>query len=991
MSLPLYEYQQEAKVGILKNFDEGAKKILLQMPTGAGKTRLFSNIVSEKYMESDSFHALFVAHTEELIDQIGKTLSEYGIKYAFVKSGRNQDINNRIQIASIQSLRNRAEYDEINFDLIVIDEAHRTPADSYIELFERFPKANFLGVTATPFRMDGEILKDYYDKIVIGPSIGSLVNKEKKLSPFKYYTPKEEWGFLNDIKISQGDYNESELESHFNIPEIRAKIIEAYFKYCHGKKGIVYAINKNHALKLYADFLSNNIRAAYILSGETSAEKRVRILKKFKNGDYKVLINVNIFTEGFDSPDVDFVQLARPTKSLILYIQQVGRALRKTANKKFAIVLDNAGLALEHGIFYQEFDWQYIFENGLDTDYYDNKNQQSISKNLKERIEPIDIIEGDSELELIQFGEIEEETEVILDFFPEKLLRLFEYIKNAKIIRNEYTDVQTIKAVEHLEPKLYNIANANFDFFNQIQSDIDGLEKKINAIDFENKINPKEIEKIQNINDQLKKFTNDLKIKITDKNLKDIAKNNGIDYEFLFELYRNNIDLDKYIAELQNQDDEILKCRTSINKKKAVQDEIIEKSKLGIKFIFENEKSVVKLSSNTNIENTEINFEKIQKSLVDKILNDDSLRNKEILKSVLRSLQKIPTDSEFRSEIEKVYNQHSKKLDVPGIGVSKKDELSSLIKKYAVTSKENLALSNFNKKHKTEFTFYNTLKLFEDVLRSNNVFKTIELELIQNSSRFGYFKGTLNKKHQDIAYEYNLELNTIKAIASRLKGKISKIYVDVFKCLNRDEKEFLDSIAPKFKSFAILSMKDLKVINDEFDTSFSTSGLELILTLLYETEDYRVLNHDKFKNIYIFKKITKVELINIFKNEIGYPSNKPSSKILNLNRYPSIYNNIEDFKTILKHEYEPLDIKVDENNLEIIFRESETVIGKICTLFKDNDNEWMTASQVYERLDAKLKLKYLASDISADFLSRKSKFERRYEDKTRNQEYRLKD
>lgn len=345
--------------------------VMLQMPTGTGKTRLFTSIVKDihKYSEEakTAYRVLILAHRNELIEQISYSIGQkYLVAHGLIVANRDIDLTYPTQVASIQTLTNRLKKNHrFNFDVIIIDEAHHSLADSYTAIIDRFPGAKILGVTATPYRMNGAGFTKIFQDLITSPQIQDFIN-EKWLSPYAYYSIKpnsEIQKMIDNISEFEidGDYSEKYLSEKFDTLKIRSKIIDNYKKYAPGKKGIVYTINKLHNERVCEEFRKIGVKADFIDSSTSSAKRQEKV-KLFRNGEIEVLCNVNIFTEGFDCPDVEFIQLARPTKSLSLYLQQVGRGLRPHPLKSKVVFIDNVGLYNKFGLPSSKRNWRHYFE-----------------------------------------------------------------------------------------------------------------------------------------------------------------------------------------------------------------------------------------------------------------------------------------------------------------------------------------------------------------------------------------------------------------------------------------------------------------------------------------------------------------------------------------------------------------------------------------------------------------------------------------------------
>ena len=411
----LRKYQQEAKEAIFKAWDKN-DNIMFQMPTGTGKTRLFTSLIKDiLYRDKRDGKIVIIAHRKELIDQISKSLTLYEIDHALIISRKKRDLSKRVQVASIASLMNaktrkKTEYKELNIDYIVIDEAHHAMARTYAMMCQRYKSAKKLGVTATPWRMNhsGFMFFDcykrkqpYFQKLIKSKPISWFIS-EQYLSPYTYYSiqdKSETRKLIDSIKTYDkfGDYAETELVRKFNTKVIRAKLLDSYLRLAKGKKGIIYAINRAHGKDICKQYEEADLKVAYIDS-ETKQSDRDNIIKQFKEGSVEILVNVNIFSEGFDCPDIEFIQLGRPTKSLAMYLQQVGRGLRPTKDKPHCVILDNVGLYSTFGLPDANRQWEHHFKGTkVEIDEHPTKDNKGLGMSI-----PLQVIQGDEDMVMIQ-------------------------------------------------------------------------------------------------------------------------------------------------------------------------------------------------------------------------------------------------------------------------------------------------------------------------------------------------------------------------------------------------------------------------------------------------------------------------------------------------------------------------------------------------------------------------------------------------------------
>ena len=252
--------------------------------------------------------------------------------------------------------------------LIVIDEAHHALADTYAELWRRYPEAKKLGMTATPCRMNGKGFTDLFDKLISGWSIAEFVRRGY-LSVFDYVSIRresEEQRLINELKRrgTDGDYQIKEMNEKLNRQTSIERLYDAMKRYADGKKGIVYAISIEHARNI-AEYYSRRGVKAVAIDSRTPRATRKALVADFKAGRIKVMVNVDVFSEGFDCPDVEFVQMGRPTLSLAKYLQQIGRGLRMSKGKDACMLIDNVGLYRVFGLPHVQRDWQAMFEGRM--------------------------------------------------------------------------------------------------------------------------------------------------------------------------------------------------------------------------------------------------------------------------------------------------------------------------------------------------------------------------------------------------------------------------------------------------------------------------------------------------------------------------------------------------------------------------------------------------------------------------------------------------
>ena len=361
--IKLFDYQEDMKERIEKAL-RLHRSVMAQMPTGTGKTYLLTAVIDSFVSNNPIEKVWIVAHRRELVSQIDETVR----KFHSYSASNSSSLLSSVKAMSIQWLMRH--YDEIEEEpgMIVIDEAHHALAKTYKEMWERFPKAKFLGLTATPCRLNGKGFTDLFDVLVQSWDVPEFISKGR-LATYDFVSIKSDGvtqRLINSLQKrgADGDYQNKEMDMLLNKKPSIERLYRSLEEYGKDRKGIVYAINISHAQKITKLYQEHGVKAIAIDS-KTPATERQQDIEAFKKGDIQVLVNVDIFSEGFDCPDVEFVQLARPTLSLAKYLQMVGRGLRVAKGKKHCVIIDNVGLYRVFGLPSQVWNWNAMFEGKL--------------------------------------------------------------------------------------------------------------------------------------------------------------------------------------------------------------------------------------------------------------------------------------------------------------------------------------------------------------------------------------------------------------------------------------------------------------------------------------------------------------------------------------------------------------------------------------------------------------------------------------------------
>jgi len=346
----LRDYQTRVLDESREAYRQRHRAVLLCMPTGAGKTVTASTVVHSASNKGNV--TWWLTHRRELAGQASKTFHELGIPHGTVQAGFVSNPHACVQVASIQTIARRL--DELpEPDLIVFDETHHIGASSWDALFHKFPRARILGLTATPWRLDGQGLGRWYSTMIMGPTTAELI-AQGSLSPYRLFAPAAP--DLSAVATSAGDYQRGALAKAMDKPQIVGDAIGHYSKLCPGKRAVVFAAGVENSRNIVGQFLGAGIPAEHV-DGSMPVEARDAAVDRFRSGQTLILSNSDLFGEGFDVPAIEAAILLRPTKSLSLHLQQVGRALRPAEGKREAIILDHAGNSLLHGLPDDDRDW----------------------------------------------------------------------------------------------------------------------------------------------------------------------------------------------------------------------------------------------------------------------------------------------------------------------------------------------------------------------------------------------------------------------------------------------------------------------------------------------------------------------------------------------------------------------------------------------------------------------------------------------------------
>lgn len=342
MSIDLRDYQHEILDGARARLRTGDRRVLIVAPTGSGKTALTATMINRA--ASRSRRCVFVVHRRELIRQTAQTFDKIGLRYAVVSPDWPEFPDAMVQIASVDSLIRRLGRFPAP-DMVVFDEAHHISAAKWAAVATWASKAIHIGLTATPERLDGTGLKPWFDSMVLGPTVRSLID-HGWLSPYTLFGPPT--ADLSRVRTKLGDYDQEQVADVMMKPTVVGDVIEHYRRLPAMPRGVLFAPTVKASAAMADCFMQAGISAEHI-DGTTASATRDAAMGRFVSGATRVLCNVDLFGEGVDVPAIEVAILMRATQSKALYLQQVGRALRPSEGKQRAIIMDHVGNWIRHG------------------------------------------------------------------------------------------------------------------------------------------------------------------------------------------------------------------------------------------------------------------------------------------------------------------------------------------------------------------------------------------------------------------------------------------------------------------------------------------------------------------------------------------------------------------------------------------------------------------------------------------------------------------
>jgi DNA repair protein RadD len=348
--MQLRPYQQQLITDIRLQYQLGKRSVLAVLPTGGGKTVCFSHIAQAAARKGN--RVCILVHRAELLDQASRALTAMGVNHGRIAAGRSMDLSHAVQVASVGTLARRLHLLPPDFlQLLVVDEAHHSNAGTWARTLAHFHRAHLLGVTATPVRLDGRGLGEWYQSMVLGPSAAWLT-EDGYLANARVLAPP---GFdATGLRKRMGDFDAKQAAER--VGTIMGDAVSHYRKHLAGQTAIAFCCSVAHAEAVADAFQQQGITAASIDGSMDSATRR-GLLEDLGTGRVKVLTSCQLIGEGIDVPSVGGCILLRPTSSVSLHLQMIGRCLRPSPGKPAAVILDHVGNTLRLGHHLEDRDW----------------------------------------------------------------------------------------------------------------------------------------------------------------------------------------------------------------------------------------------------------------------------------------------------------------------------------------------------------------------------------------------------------------------------------------------------------------------------------------------------------------------------------------------------------------------------------------------------------------------------------------------------------
>lgn len=325
-------------------------RALIEAPTGAGKTLLSASMVGRAAQKGRRI--IFLTHRAELLKQTCGAFGKLDIEHGTIQAGASFNPHHQVHVASIQTVARRLDALK-QYDMAIVDEAHHAVSKTFADVLNFIRPRWTVGLSATPCRLDGKGLSEQFDTIVHGPRVADLIDRGF-LAKFKIFAPTTI--DVTGARTSGGDYNKQDMEDIVDKPKVVGDAILHWHRLANQKRAVVFCVSLAHAEHVVDQFRAANVTAERV-DGKMGAAERAAALGRFERGETLILASVDLVSEGFDLPAIEACICLRPTKSLSLWIQQIGRVLRPAPGKDHAIILDHVSGTATHGFPDDDREW----------------------------------------------------------------------------------------------------------------------------------------------------------------------------------------------------------------------------------------------------------------------------------------------------------------------------------------------------------------------------------------------------------------------------------------------------------------------------------------------------------------------------------------------------------------------------------------------------------------------------------------------------------
>lgn len=356
--IQLREYQKRLIDCVRNEIKRGKRRVMMVLPTGGGKSHIIGSIA--KRCLDNGHKVLALMHRRQLVTQLVERFEDCGVNSGVIMSGEECSLDCRAQVATCQTYGRRMQLDDIAFNrwwidasVVFVDEAHHAMSKTYQRILKSYENKIVIGVTATPILASGIGMGEYFDAIVQPVGVKELIDA-KHLVPGVYYGPSAP--DLSKLRTVAGDYHKGDLEKVMNQPKLVGDVVENWLKIAGDRKTMVFAVKVNHSKAIRQEFEWKGVKAEH-LDANAPDDVREATLDRFRNGETQVICNVGLYTEGTDIPEIECIVLARPTKSMGLYLQMIGRGARPHDGKKDFIIIDHGGCIERLGFYEDEIEW----------------------------------------------------------------------------------------------------------------------------------------------------------------------------------------------------------------------------------------------------------------------------------------------------------------------------------------------------------------------------------------------------------------------------------------------------------------------------------------------------------------------------------------------------------------------------------------------------------------------------------------------------------